>query len=210
MGLLTLLIEVGLLVAGAVALGIAAGFVASAAARVTQVSKWKKDSDLKHAHTYLSWAATFGWVGLAVIIVLIVLYLIFGSESIEFTAGLVSKGMLLLTIGILIMTGSFAAVGASYIDKSPSGQDAKDNGAYGQAITAAVLALVSGVLIIGLFLYLMFHKPKSKKDTKDESTKEEVEQLQDRLIKEKKASIDLRTAALKKQTAVLSSTTPST
>jgi len=207
MGLLTLFIDIGLLVAGAIALGIAAGFVASAAAQVTKVSKWKKDHDMKKAHTYLSWSATFGWVGLAVIITLIVLYVIFGSESIEFTAGLVSKGMLLLTIGILILTGSFAAVGASYIDKSPNSDEAKKNGGYRQAIIAAVLSLVAGALIIGLFLYLMFHKPKSKKNAKKDEKKKNVEdkvdELKNKLIEEKEAAIEEKEAAIEQRTATL-------
>lgn len=201
MGLLTLFIDIGLLVVAAIALGIAAGFVASAASRVTEIDKWKKDHDLKKAHTYLSWSAVFGWVGLAGLVTLIVLYAIFGSESIQFTLGLVSKGLLLLAIGLLIMTGSFAAVGASFIDKSPNSSEGKKNGAYKQAIIATVLALVGGTLIIGLFLYMMFHKPKTKEDVKKDKTKDEVKELQKNLIEEKEAQIKERTALVRKKTA---------
>jgi flagellar basal body-associated protein FliL len=134
-----------------------------------------------------------------------VLYVIFGSESIEFTAGLVSKGLLLIAIGLLIITGSFAAVGASFIDRSPNGEAAKDNGAYGQAITAAVLAIVGGVLIAGLFLYLMFHKPKTKKDTekdkKKDDTDDDINELRQKLVEEKEAEIDERTAKARDVTA---------
>ena len=189
-----LILDVSLLIIAAVALGIAAGFVASAAARVTQVDDWKKDNDLKKAHTYLSWSATFGWVGLAGLITLIVLYVIFGSESIEFTIGLVSKGLLLITIGILITTGSFAAAGASFIERSPKSEAAKKNGAYRQAIIAAVLAIVAGAAIIGLFLYLMFHKPKTKEDKKKEEEQKDIDDIKSRLLKEREAEIEEKTA----------------
>jgi len=193
----SLILDISLLVVGAIALGVAAGYVASAAARVTQVDDWKKDDDLSSAHTYLSWSATFGWIGLAGLITLIVLYVIFGSESIEFTIGLVSKGLLFLAIGILILTGSFAAVGASYIDRSPKSDDAKKNGAYRQAIIAAVLAIVGGAAIIGLFLYLMFHKPKSKEDKEKEQEKKDIDDLKSRLLKEREAEIEEKTAIAK-------------
>jgi magnesium-transporting ATPase (P-type) len=193
MGLITLILMIGLLIVAAIALGIAAGYVASAATRVTKVSKWRKDSDLKEAHTLLSWGAVSGWVGLAIIVTLIVLYMIFGLETAQFTGGLVSKALLFLTIVILLITGSLAAAGASYIARSPNSAPAKSNGAYGHAIIAAVSALIAGVLVGSLFLYLMFHKPKSKEEKEHEAKSKEIKELKDSLVKEKEAEIEERT-----------------
>ena len=212
--IVTFIVEIVLLIAAAIGLAIAAGFVADAARRVTTVSKWKDDEHLKKAHTYLSWSATFGWVGLAVLIVLIGLYLFFGLESVEETGGLVTKAFLFLSVALLLATGIFAAIGAAYIGKSPKESEAKEAKAYQKAITAAVLAIVGGVLVGGLFFYLMFHKPKKKgqkaKDDKKkereeekEEKKDKIKELQSKLIEEREAEIEEKTSRARAATKSL-------
>lgn len=203
MNILHVLIELGLLIVAAIALGVAAGFVSSAATKITKTKDWRKDHDLKKAHTYLSWSAAVGWIGLALIVLLVVLYMVFGLETAEEFGGWVVKFFLFLTLVVLLTTGSLAAIGASYINKSPNRDAARATGSYRDAIIATVLAIIAGVLIGGLFLYVMFHKPKSKAEKEKEQKDKEVKKLKDSLIEEKEAEIEERTLQAKSKSKKL-------
>ncbi len=199
-----ILIDVGLFLFAGGTLVVTSVFAVKAAVEVTDVDDWDKDDNLKKAHSWLTWASVAGWISVALIITLVVLYLVFGLETAEFTAGLVAKGLLLLTLAVMVVTGSFAAVGASFIDKSSKSSEAKSEGAYRDAIIAAVSALLGAAIIGGTFLWKMFHKPKKKGEEKKDETKRQIEELQKKLVEEKEAQIEAKKAEFKAKTRKLS------
>lgn len=173
----------GVLIASAV-------YSASAATNITKIDSWKKDEDLKSAHSWLSWSTALGWISVVLIIVLIVLYVMFGSETAEATGGLAAKGFLFLTLGAMLITGIFSALGAAKIGKSQGILFAKDNGAYSDAIWATVLAIVGAVFIGGLFFWKITHKNAKPGQTKEQKEFEKKkEELKKELIEEKEAQL---------------------
>ena len=78
---MTVVLEIILFIVAAVLLGVTGGFVAKSAEATTDITGYSSDSQLQKAHEYLSYSAVTSWVGIAVIILLIILYAVFGSET---------------------------------------------------------------------------------------------------------------------------------
>ena len=147
-----------------VSLAIAGGFATNAAVRITGISGWGSNPDLRSAHRYLSISAVICWVTVAVILVLVFLYIFFGLDiGLEILITLVTYGLLFLSLGAIIVVGVFSAIAAQKIADS---KVSDNNESRRQSIIAAVLALVSGVGLLGIIIYrLFFSSDKSDKKT---------------------------------------------
>jgi membrane-bound ClpP family serine protease len=158
-------INIVFLVVSVIALAISAGFCANSAVRLQGADGYNTNSDIGTAHKWLSWGAVAGWIGVAIIILCIILYLIFGSETVEATGNLFIYGMLFLSLAATIVVGVFSAMGAYYINKA---NVQNNNGAYKTSIIAAVLGIVAFTFILITFLIKMFYHPKKKEETSKE------------------------------------------
>ena len=144
-----------------ITLAISGGFATNAALRITGIPAWDTNDKLKSAHRKLTIAAVVTWITIAVILVLGILYLIFGSETIGVFGDIIIYLFLFATLGASAVIGTLSAIAAAEIGQS---KVSDDNESRRQAIIAAVLALVGFVsLVIILFIHL-FRKPKDKKD----------------------------------------------
>ena len=135
------------LIIGAIGLlATSGGYSTDAARRVTDITGWDSYPDLKSAHTLLSWSAVATWLGLALVIILLVLYFIYGFETIEITGNVVTYIFLFGLLGLVILIGVLSAVAANKISKA---NVADNKGSYTQAVIAASLSLgVIGIVII--------------------------------------------------------------
>lgn len=147
------------LVGAVILLSLSGGFATNAAVRITKIKNYKKNIKLKRAHDLLSWASVATWVGVAIIITLIVLYLIFGLETAEYTSGFVFKGLVFISIGLVLLVGILSAIAAN--DIRTSGE--KDNdGSFKHAVIAASLSIGTIGLFLIIFMINAFAKNKNK------------------------------------------------
>lgn len=97
-----------------------------------------KDNDrLKAAHSKLGSARWICVTGIIVIIILIVLYIIFGAETAGQTLTVFVHLMFLISLGIITWSGVYAAIGAEYIREGGKGGTTAQK----DAIVAAALGL---------------------------------------------------------------------
>jgi magnesium-transporting ATPase (P-type) len=153
-GIISVLI-IGALIAASV-------FDTIAAAKIHKNDDYKSDKYLQKAHKFLTTAAIVGWVSLAIIITLIVLYIIFGLETIATTGSLVIYG----TFFILIVLDS--VLGYLSIRSLMSMKDTKnftgkgdDHTAYKDATIAVVITVVIFSLLIIYIVYFMYSSYKT-------------------------------------------------
>lgn len=159
-------INVVFIIAAIVLLAIAGGFATDAARRVTTIPNWESNAELKSAHSYLTGAAVATWISIPLVIVLLILYFVYGSESIEITGNAVTFIFLLFILAMVILIGILAAIGASKINQA---NVSNNEGSYRQAIIAASLALgVMGIIII-ILISRAIYRAKYKKE-KEENT----------------------------------------
>ena len=145
-----------------VVLAISGGFSTNSAVRITGIPSWDDNPKLKSAHSKLSIAAIITWITVAVILILGILYIIFGSETIGIFGNIIIYLFLLLTLAATAAVGALSAIGASDIQQS---KVTNDNGARKQAIIASVLAIVGFVGLVIILIIRLFNKPKETKDT---------------------------------------------
>lgn len=153
------IINIVLLLGAIVLLGISGGYSTDAAKKVTDITGWDSYPDLRSAHTLLSWSAVVTWIGLGLIILLSILYIIYGLESVEITGNIVTYLLLFGVLGLVILVGILSAVAADKISKA---NVSDDKGSYRQAIIAASLSLGTLGVIILLAVIKFVVKKKSQ------------------------------------------------
>ena len=186
---MTLFLDIFLLILSGGFLIASGVFSVRAAVKVTDISDWETDNDLESGHSWLTRASVIAWISVVLVVISIIIYLIFGLETAAFTSGLISKGLLFIILAIMIVTGSFSAVGASFIRKSTKYGDSTSKSAFDLALTSSILAL-GGVLIIGgVLIWKFIHNPKREekkelgkeivqmRELKEDEIHEKIEQL---------------------------------
>ena len=145
------------------ALLVAAGvFVVRADTQVEALPNYSSDTNLQSAHTKLKHASVTVWVGFAGIVVLILLYMFLGSETAEFTGGLVITLFLFLTIFLCILVGIFAIQALQYLKKSSNYTSSSSSAGRDIGIAIGLTIGVIGLLFI-LFLIEVFSRMGKKK-----------------------------------------------
>ena len=157
-------VDLILLVVAFVVLAISGGFATNGAVRITGIKAWDSNTKLKNAHHKLTIAAVVAWITVAAILILGILYLIFGSETIGIFGSLIIYIFLIATLVATGTVGILSAIAAEDIQKA---NVKDDNESRRQAIIAASLALVGFVSLIIVFIIRLFDKP--KKEGGDES-----------------------------------------
>ncbi len=175
------ILELILLFLAGIILIISAVFASIAANQITKIPKSTSNKHLIDAHSWLTWGSVLSWLGIALIIAIIILYIFYNSKSgdknkaLEFSSDGVIRFSLFLVIGLLIVGGIFSAIAANEIDKSGS-TGVQEQNARSSAVIAAVLALVGGgiaVFILLISFYKTWRYNGKKKEKKKE--KEKVE-----------------------------------
>jgi ascorbate-specific PTS system EIIC-type component UlaA len=126
------------------------------------------DNDLQTAHEYLTIASVVCFVTLAIMILLIVLYIIFGSETIMVTGSWVSLGLMFVSCALAITIGILCAIAAVDMKKSSNytGQG-QDYAAYTDSIISTFLGLgLFGLLIIGFIGYGIYSYQRAQEEAK--------------------------------------------
>ena len=161
--------DVTIIVVVILLIAITAGFDASAAAKITRAdSNWNDDDNLSSAHSKLSWAASVGWITIAILIIVIILVIVAvavtGGLDVELVPLILLPTEAILII-VLILLGVLSAWGAIDITKANLSDD---QGAFSAALIAtfASAGAVIGVIlyIIGKFIYSRHEKNKAKEE----------------------------------------------
>ena len=115
-------------------------------------------SSLNRAHSYLTGASIASWIGIALIIVLIILYLVFGSESAAFTASYASVGLLALTLLIMAIVGVLTALASTRIECLIEGNitDEEAHKAYKDSNIAASVSIIGFILLLFVLIFSMY------------------------------------------------------
>jgi hypothetical protein len=142
-----------------IAFAVSGGYITNSSVRITGIPGYKEIPDLESAHKWASIAAVVTWISIALMIVGIILYIVFASETAEFTAKWVIYGLLFLTLVGTITVGILSALTANDVNKS---KVPDKNLADRQAIIAAVLAIVVFVLVVVVLILTFVHKSKKK------------------------------------------------
>lgn len=126
------------------------------------------DQNLQDAHKYLLIAGIVGWTTIGIIILLIVLYLVFGAETIMYTGSIVTIILGLLSIALAATVGILSAIGANDMRKSPNfTNQGQDKEAYDDALIASICGIASvGLLIITVIIYWINRYRKSRQEAK--------------------------------------------
>ena len=159
-----------------VTLAIAGGFATNAAIRVTQIPAWSKNNDLAAAHKYLTIAAVITWISIAIMIVLIILFLIFGLETAAIP-GVLTILTYLFLFGTLVLIGAVGILSAIAAAKIGDSKVPDNKGSREQAIIAAVLAIVGAVGMLVVILVRLFYNPKSDEKKKADKEKAQADEL---------------------------------
>ena len=138
---------------------ISAGFLTDSVRRIGQIPNYSANNHLKNAHYVGTIDAIVSWIVVALLLLAIVLYIIYGSETAEYTGSIFLYFVLLISLGGALTTGIIGAYIAYNINQSGVSDN---NGSYKQAIVATVLALITFTLLVILFLIKVFYKPKKK------------------------------------------------
>jgi len=134
------------------------------------------DPDLLNAHKYLTIAGIVGWTTIGIIILLIILYFVFGAETIVYTGSIVTIILGLISVALAATVGILSTIGAIDMKKSPNfTNQGLDKEAYDDAIIAAVCGVGSvGLLIVILIIYWVNRYRRSAREAKAVKNQEQL------------------------------------
>lgn len=112
-----------------------------------------QDASAASAHKFATGGAVAAILGATLVLVLAVLYMIFGSESAPVTLPTVTLILLIITLLLIFLSGVLSAVAASHLSTSTGGSAATRHEAYSDAIIAAILGIV-GFVALTTFLII--------------------------------------------------------
>ncbi len=139
--------------------------------RITKISTYKTDDDLKRAHEFLTGSAVAGWLGLIIIVAILSSYLS-KSDSKEMTTGITV--FLVISIILIITTGVLSAVAAVNLDRSKAKKkELEETGARSMTNVSSILGILGGVLATAVIVIPYFRKSKSKSKLSDDDVEDE-------------------------------------
>ena len=110
----------------------------------------KSNQDLENAHKWLTYASIVGWIGVGLIVFAVVLSLYSRSSH--------NKFLSFFALAVVIALGVLCALGWHNINKASN--DVKDipiiKTALHDTIVATLAAIIGGVILFGVFIYLSF------------------------------------------------------
>lgn len=166
------IVNIIILVVGAIVLGVGSGFGANAAARLTEIPNYQNNKNLSDGHNYLKIGSVVGWVTVAVLVLVGILTSIFATKAGAWKW--IITIMLFLVAASSITVGVLFLLGAGKIDE----EDLRDdNGASSAARTGGYMAIAAGVVVLVSAIIVIFIRAKSP-------TQQLLEQEQERIYAE--------------------------
>jgi len=116
---------------------------------------FNNDTKLQKSSEYLLIAGVVGWATIGIIIILIILYLVFGFETIMFTGSWVVFLLAFVSIFLALAVGILSALAASDMKSSPNFTDkGNDYTAYREAIISSIAGIAGvGLIVIAFIAY---------------------------------------------------------
>lgn len=142
-------------------LALAGGFAAKAASDVKGVTGYSNDSRLTSARTFLIWSAVIAYVGVFLLLVMIVLYFIYGNRADQRTQKFSLIALMAFAFICIMISGVLAAVAATRIRGSGLYRGSKAAAtAYNWAVATAVVLLVGVGLLFFIYMFVfILRKP---------------------------------------------------
>lgn len=137
---------------------ISAIYSVKAAAEIAKLSNYESDDHLDLAHKWLTYASIVGWVGVALLFIIIFLLAYTRSSRLAFP--------IFFALAIVISLGVLAAMGWSQINQSKNKDVGIIKTARSDATISALTALIGGVLLMGIFIYLVFFSTAKSEESK--------------------------------------------
>lgn len=152
-------LDIFLLVIMIILLITAGVFATKSAVAVKNINNYSSDADLQNAHRNLTGASIGAWVGVALIIIIIGLYLYFASETAGVTGGFFALGLLIFTMLLVLLVGVLSILAARDIGKS-SNYAGSGSSAHRDAVIAASVSIggLGLMLIILIFIIVSVHR----------------------------------------------------
>nr|QBK89672.1 MAG: uncharacterized protein LCPAC001_01850 [Pithovirus LCPAC001] len=146
-----------------------------AAVRITTITNYEADIELKKAHSRLIISAIIGWVGLIIIVGILAYYfskvedtaIAKPGEEGNSTTGAGLKVFLFVAVVLIFITGILSAIAAVELDKSKN-KDVKETGARSLSNSAAVAGIIGAIIVI-ITLIIAFTSNKKAKEGKSDS-----------------------------------------
>ena len=146
----------GLLIVAFITLVISAGFITDASRRITNINNYQTNPDLSTAHTLSAAAAITAWLTVFLMLVTVILLFVFAREKLTANKGILVYGSFILSLIGTLIVGVLSILTAERINSA----NVSDNqGAYRQAVIAAVLSIVVFSLIIITLIIRALYKP---------------------------------------------------
>jgi flagellar basal body-associated protein FliL len=133
-------------------------FSIMSAQNLAKNSSHSSDPQLSAAYRYMIICSTLSWVTIAGLIIAVVLYFIFGSESMSVTLKYLIGAIAIVLLALCIVLGIMSAIAVSKMNDSAkfSQSSPTDLAARSKAQWVAGLALASsGLIVIGMLFFLM-------------------------------------------------------
>ena len=155
--------DIIILVVALILLAIAGGFAAKAASDIKRVTGYANDSRLTSARTFLIWAAVVAFIAVFLILVMVVLYFIYGNRADLRTQKFTLIALMIFTFVMIMISGVLAAIAATRMRGSGlyRGSSAA-SAAYNWAVAAAVLLLVGVGLLFLIYMFVFFLRKPSR------------------------------------------------
>lgn len=199
-----------------IALVIVAGvYTVKSAESIRKNPKYANDNDLQTAHKYLTTASITCWVSVAIIVGLVILYFVFGIETMMYTGGWVSLFLMLVALGLAGAVGVLSTLAATHMHASPNfTNNGTDHAAYKDCIIAASLGVGAvGLIVIAFIGYLIYKNKGAKEEANKKNVLVSLQEMRIREAIEKRKSAllqqQLKTAQLEEQLASGNINTPS-
>ena len=142
-------------------------------------------------------------MSIALIITLIVLYIVFGIETVMYTGEWVAMGLLVIILALCTTIGILSALALSYMRRSANfTNQGSDHSAYTDTIVAICFGLGSAaVLVLGLITYGVYLYQRSRReaaahqaliDTQALALEDALQQRKVHLLEQRQRELELR------------------
>ncbi len=164
--------DIIVLVVAFLLLAIAGGFAAKSASNIKNVTGSANDPRMLKARSYLIWSAIISFVGVFLMLVMVVLYFVYGDKADQRTQKFMIGALMVFSFILIFVSGILSALGATNIHASGlySGVGSA-NSAYQAAIGSAVILLLGVCILILIYMFVFFlRKPKRLQTVSEQAT----------------------------------------
>ena len=177
--------DIIVLVVAFLLLAIAGGFAAKSASSIKNVTGYSTDPRMQKARSALIWSAIISFVAVFLMLVMVVLFFIYGDRADQRTQKLLIGALMVFSFIMIFVSGVLSAIGATNIHASGLYSGAGSaNSAYQTAIGSTVILFLGAGLLILIYMFVFFlRKPK-----RIQTVQEQVASLKQKVAPSSKAT----------------------